>query len=196
MRDPMTPIHLIVVSAKDREAQIAEENLEGMITLVKDMGSLKKAMTQAFYDGVIVENQSFPIEQLAQLNGTIDLSHTFLLAGPLSPFEAVSHLLPVVGSRKAITKKSKNQQVPYLGDYVETKFKHFVHAMRRGSARDLYATFMKAVERPLIELALKESNGNQLQAARLLGMNRNTLRKKITEFGIPVGRKGTTRIRT
>jgi len=195
MRDPMTPIRLIVFSTKNREAQIAEENLEGTITPVKDMESLKKAMTQASYDGVIVEEQSLPIEQLAQLNGMIDLSRTFLLAGPLPPIEAASHLLPVVGSRKAITKKSRNQ-VPYLGDYVETKFKHFVHAMRRGSARDLYATFMKAVERPLIELALKESNGNQLQAARLLGMNRNTLRKKITEFDIPVERKGTTSIRT
>ena len=41
---------------------------------------------------------------------------------------------------------------------------------------------------PLIALALRETNGNQIQAAHLLGMNRNTLRKKITEFGIPVKR--------
>lgn len=47
---------------------------------------------------------------------------------------------------------------------------------------------ISAVERPLIAHALKETNGNQIQAAQLLGMNRNTLRKKITEFRIPVKR--------
>jgi two-component system nitrogen regulation response regulator GlnG len=49
--------------------------------------------------------------------------------------------------------------------------------------------FMSAVERPLIALALKETNGNQIQAAQLLGMNRNTLRKKIVEHRIPVKRE-------
>ena len=47
---------------------------------------------------------------------------------------------------------------------------------------------MRTVERPLIELALKETKGNQLQASQLLGMNRNTLRKKIGEFKISVDR--------
>jgi two-component system nitrogen regulation response regulator GlnG len=50
---------------------------------------------------------------------------------------------------------------------------------------------IKAVERPLIAHTLKETNGNQIQAAHLLGMNRNTLRKKITELRIPVRRERT-----
>jgi DNA-binding protein Fis len=53
-----------------------------------------------------------------------------------------------------------------------------------GSGKNLYPTLMRAVERPLIELALRETRGNQIKAARLLGLNRNTLRKKITEFQI------------
>jgi two-component system nitrogen regulation response regulator GlnG len=64
--------------------------------------------------------------------------------------------------------------------------------MRRGSARDLHPMLISAVERPLIALALRETNGNQIQAAHLLGMNRNTLRKKITEFRIPVKRSRTS----
>ena len=48
---------------------------------------------------------------------------------------------------------------------------------------------ISAVERPLIIFALKETNGNQIQAAHLLGMNRNTLRKKIGELRIPVKRE-------
>ena len=46
--------------------------------------------------------------------------------------------------------------------------------------------YLGQVERPLIELALRETHGNQIKAARLLGLNRNTLRKKITEFQISV----------
>ena len=44
------------------------------------------------------------------------------------------------------------------------------------------------VERPLILLTLGATRGNQIRAAHLLGLNRNTLRKKIRELDIPVVR--------
>ena len=47
---------------------------------------------------------------------------------------------------------------------------------------------LREVERPLIALSLAATRGNQLKAARLLGLNRNTLRKKIRELGIDVVR--------
>ena len=46
---------------------------------------------------------------------------------------------------------------------------------------------MEEVERPLLRLAMAASRGNQLRAARLLGINRNTLRKKLTERGVEPG---------
>jgi two-component system, NtrC family, nitrogen regulation response regulator GlnG len=49
---------------------------------------------------------------------------------------------------------------------------------------DLYANLLEHLERPLIELTLEKTGGNQLQAAALLGINRNTLRKKISALGI------------
>jgi len=54
--------------------------------------------------------------------------------------------------------------------------------------RDLHAAVVAAVERPLIELVLEQTGGNQLRAAELLGINRNTLRKKITALGIALPR--------
>src|SRR5690606_1098261 len=52
----------------------------------------------------------------------------------------------------------------------------------------LYDRVRREVELPLIALTLAATRGNQLQAADLLGINRNTLRKKIRELDIPVTR--------
>ncbi|UCE87719.1 MAG: sigma-54-dependent Fis family transcriptional regulator, partial [Deltaproteobacteria bacterium] len=50
--------------------------------------------------------------------------------------------------------------------------------------RDVYRRVLERVERPLLETVLARTGGNQIRAAALLGINRNTLRKKITELGI------------
>ena len=55
-------------------------------------------------------------------------------------------------------------------------------------ANGLYDRVIQEVERPLIVLTLTACRGNQLRAAELLGINRNTLRKKIRELGIPTER--------
>ena len=53
----------------------------------------------------------------------------------------------------------------------------------------LYARILKEVEAPLIEIALEATGGNQAKCADLLGINRNTLRKKITDLDIEVTRR-------
>ena len=50
----------------------------------------------------------------------------------------------------------------------------------------LYGLIIKEVEKPLIKRALGATEGNQLKASKLLGINRNTLRKKILELKIEV----------
>ncbi|PWB79460.1 MAG: two-component system response regulator, partial [Candidatus Methylomirabilota bacterium] len=52
----------------------------------------------------------------------------------------------------------------------------------------LYAYFLRALERPLLLRVLERTGGNQLRAAELLGMNRNTLRKKLRALGISLDR--------
>lgn len=53
----------------------------------------------------------------------------------------------------------------------------------------LYGRILREMELPLIEIALEATGGNQAKCADLLGINRNTLRKKITELGIQVTRR-------
>jgi Fis family transcriptional regulator len=53
-------------------------------------------------------------------------------------------------------------------------------------APELHTIIMSEVERPLIQHVLHYARGNQLRAAEILGLNRNTLRKKIRELGIDV----------
>ena len=53
----------------------------------------------------------------------------------------------------------------------------------------LYNRILREVETPLIEIALDATGGNQAKCADLLGINRNTLRKKITELDIRVTRR-------
>jgi two-component system nitrogen regulation response regulator GlnG len=55
-------------------------------------------------------------------------------------------------------------------------------------AAGLYDRVLREIERPLIVQTLGATRGNQIRAAHLLGLNRNTLRKKIRELDIPVVR--------
>lgn len=50
----------------------------------------------------------------------------------------------------------------------------------------LYNVVLEQVEKPLLELALRAYNGNQVKTAAMLGINRNTLKKKIDNYKIRV----------
>jgi len=72
-------------------------------------------------------------------------------------------------------------------DQLETYFS--AHDGRLPAA-GLYDRIIREVERPLITLTLQATRGNQVKAADVLGLNRNTLRKKIRDLDIPVIRGG------
>ena len=72
---------------------------------------------------------------------------------------------------------------------VERHLRDYFSAHNGGlPAAGLYDRVLREVERPLILLSLSATGGNQIKAAHLLGLNRNTLRKKIRELDIQVSR--------
>jgi two-component system nitrogen regulation response regulator GlnG len=73
---------------------------------------------------------------------------------------------------------------------VERHIARLLAAIREsGEEGVLYERALAELERPLIRMTLAETRGNQIRAAALLGLNRNTLRKKIREHGIGVQRR-------
>ena len=76
-----------------------------------------------------------------------------------------------------------------LSRAVERHIRQFLAAHKDGMMpSDIYDRVLAEVERPLIQMTLAMTRGNQIKAASMLGMNRNTLRKKIRDLEIPVVR--------
>ena len=76
-----------------------------------------------------------------------------------------------------------------LGEAVERQLRGYFAAHREGiPAAGLYDRVLREIERPLLQLSLAATRGNQIRAAELLGLNRNTLRKKLRELDIEVVR--------
>ena len=74
-----------------------------------------------------------------------------------------------------------------LGGAVERHLReYFLAHQDELPAAGLYDRVLREIERPLIELSLAATGGNQIRAAKLLGLNRNTLRKKIRDLDIQV----------
>jgi two-component system nitrogen regulation response regulator GlnG len=76
-----------------------------------------------------------------------------------------------------------------LSAAAERHLRDYFEAHRDGlPPAGLHERVLREVERPLIILSLGATRGNQVKAAQLLGLNRNTLRKKIRELDIEVTR--------
>ena len=72
-----------------------------------------------------------------------------------------------------------------LASLVERQLARYINADRQVlPASGLYDRVMNEVERPLLRLVMHLVNGNKIQAAKVLGLNRNTLLKKLRQHGL------------
>ena len=86
---------------------------------------------------------------------------------------------------KAFTERRKKP----LGACIEIALAHYFNDLDGHVAGDLYEMVMSEVEPPLLRSVLQHTRGNQTLAAEILGINRNTLRKKIEKYGITTPRR-------
>ncbi len=185
-------VNIILLSA-DRtiqrkfERDLKQSSVPAALTIARDLPSLQRAASKKTFDGVILETKRGETVDFVKLQQLVDPSRTFILAGGRESLLQTTRILSADvsgGSDDASTPPNR-----FLEDYFEAKLGDFVNGMKLGSAKGLHPMLIKTVERPLIAHALKVTNGNQIQTAHLLGMNRNTLRKKITELRIPIPRQ-------
>jgi len=71
-----------------------------------------------------------------------------------------------------------------LEEIIERKMAECVRGMRGQASANLHGLMVGLVEKPLLRTVMRETKSNQVRAAQLLGINRNTLRKKLKEHGI------------
>jgi two-component system, NtrC family, nitrogen regulation response regulator GlnG len=80
--------------------------------------------------------------------------------------------------------KDKAVREPSLEEILTPRFRDLLEKIQGGKPNGLYDRVIASVERPLIRQALAVTEGNQIQAARLLGINRNTLKRKMDRLGV------------
>jgi nitrogen regulation protein NR(I) len=73
-----------------------------------------------------------------------------------------------------------------FGDYVDD----LLAAARRGEIADAHSRALEAAERELFSRAIRQAQGNQTKAARLLGVSRITMKAKLVQFGLHPGHDG------
>jgi Fis family transcriptional regulator len=78
---------------------------------------------------------------------------------------------------------SELESVP-LSNSVKRSMEKYFRDLNGTKPAHLYSMVLREVERPLLEVVMKHAKSNQCRAAEILGINRNTLRKKLKEHGL------------
>lgn len=71
-----------------------------------------------------------------------------------------------------------------LAECVEMAIEAYFSDLEGHPPAELFNMVMREVERPLLATVMKQVHGNQTRAAKMLGINRSTLRKKLAHYGL------------
>lgn len=148
----------------------------------RDLGTLRRLSPEA---RDLVRNYSWP-GNVRQLENTLRRLIVTANEGEI----ARSEVEAVLGSQPAMEPLKGGGEGEKLSASVARHLKRYfdLHGGQLPPA-GIYQRILKEVEGPLIEIALDATAGNQAKCADLLGINRNTLRKKITDLDIRVTRR-------
>jgi two-component system nitrogen regulation response regulator GlnG len=136
-------------------------------TIVGASEEAREILVRHSWPGNVRELENALLRAAVLSRGRTLVAEDFALAG--QPRQTVADALP-------------------LEEAVRRRLAELLQADATAAAGDLHAVLISAVERPLIELVMERAGGNQVKAAEMLGINRNTLRKKITDLGIEIRR--------
>ena len=92
-----------------------------------------------------------------------------------NPAEALT--VSVLNSQSQVTNKP-------LRDSVKQALRNYLSQLDGQDVNDLYELVLAEVERPMLDMVMQYTRGNQTRAATMLGINRGTLRKKLKKYGM------------
>jgi len=87
-----------------------------------------------------------------------------------------------VAEIKTMNEPTVLQQDAALQDLVYSLVSRFLAENKNKNIQDLYDMILSEVEPPLLQAVMEKRRGNQLQAAKLLGISRGTIRKKLLRY--------------
>jgi Fis family transcriptional regulator len=106
-----------------------------------------------------------------------------IVATAISELDSRDDLPPSGPGQAEHQQTSPSQSIP-LRDCIRTALVSYLERMGDHQIDNFYRFVLDEVERPLYETVLRHCHGNQTYAARILGISRGTLRKKISQFGL------------
>ena len=157
------------------------------------------ALTRHFLAGCQAEG--LPAKVLS--NGALELLRAYSWPGNVRELENLVRRLVALHSEEVITADIVRADLilsaaspaeggageDSLGAAVERHLARYFAAHEDSLPPDgLYERILAEVERPMLGMTLSATRGNQIRAAKVLGMNRNTLRKKIRALGVAINR--------
>lgn len=164
----------IINSKGIRDASIVKEEMQRLIA--------SEPLARIDYVEIVNPNDLKPMEEIIKpvaLCGAIWIGRTRL----------IDNL--IIGETDILDKPCIRDSIGFkhtgarsLSGFIEERLGGFMRKIKRLERFDLYNMVISEVEKALITMVLKETNGNQLKASRLLGINRNTLSSKIKRLGI------------
>jgi two-component system nitrogen regulation response regulator GlnG len=184
--------HVLLLTADPDLVELyRQDGPECVVTIAKDAAAALRKTPKHRFDAVIIESRKDWMSQVQALCDANGQAPPVVLVGA-PPFlrRASETVKGFTNGRPSKRAHAKLPQDLGFDEYINAKLRDFVRRMKLGAGADLHPLIVKAVEKPLIALVLEETHGNQNQAAALLGLNRNTLRKKIQELKIPLAKKG------
>jgi len=182
IRDPGDDVHVVATADVDVEhavdAQIvARELYELFERWVKhyaaEMGRAKPTISTRAHERLAAYPWPGNVAELKSI------ARRLLVRVQKSRIEAgdVDEVLPVVATRVPLEDLA-------FEEIVKAKLSGLLARIDGYPIHDLYEKVLERVERPLFDLVLARTGGNQVKAAELLGLNRNTLRKKLADLGL------------
>ena len=71
-----------------------------------------------------------------------------------------------------------------ITDCIKRNLNRYFRDLDGETPHAIYDMVLRAVERPMLEVVMKQTDGNQTAAADMLGINRNTLRRKLNDYDL------------